>query len=261
MKLLNKVFKTHSSDFKCLQQNRYGVRLKFNLHEWEVEEMTENMCRKYLNCVQDQLGISINTVGTLKSEDVWCLPRSSDILDMSVTYTPTTREILRPLELIGNYEIFYKYIYRSRVNNYITKVVSLMVHGDNTTDKWFLLNAKASYECLVRMFENESLFQDIQNHKQAENINLWIGRSLNMFSTGLCNTVSKVKMNYAVKESVRKHINKYCDLGTYYKSVNGFDVHIDLKTGFDLPECIESCKARLELIDLMLNDLKEEQQC
>lgn len=260
MELFNKLFKRHSSDFKALQKTFQNTVLKFDLEEWELKHMTPHMCAKYFHYFEKQLGIWLSHGTSLINSPLYCSPRHRGLLDKDLTYSPSTRELMRPLELLTNYEKFYTEINKHPITQYVSACTNLINHSfsEKTSEKEILNEIWHVYDVLLDLFKDEDFFAKLKEHKQAIAINDWFNRSISPYAYGLCSVVEELSISEEIKEVLEDHISKYCDRSQYFNDVDGFALQADIIKGINFEKCIKACETRLELITLMLDDLNKE---
>ena len=259
MDLFNKIFKKHSSDFKALQESPQNTVLKFNLEEWELEHMTPRMCSKYLFLLGAQLGMDMGHCTSIVDYPTYCTPNRGVLLDKPLMYAPSTRELIRPLELLTNYQKFYTELRKHPITHYTSICTNLMSESfsEKTSEKYILTEIWHVYDVLLDLFKDEDFFTKLQKHKQAVAISKWFSRSIYSYAYGLCSVVEDLPISKEIEEVLLDHISKYCEKNQYFNDVDGFDLAENIAKGINFEICIKACEARLELIDLMLNDLKE----
>lgn len=230
MDLFNKIFKRHSSDFKALQEPFQNTVLKFNLEEWELEIMTPNMCSKYLCLLGSQLGINISHNTSIIDCPTYCTPNRGVLLGKPLMYSPSTRELIRPLELLTNYQKFYTELRKHPITYYTSVCTNLMSDpfSEKDSEKCILTEIWHVYDVLLGLFKDEEFFAKLQNHKQAAAISDWFSRSTHSYAYGLCSVVEDLPISEEIEEVLRDHISKYCESNQYFNDVDGFALEADI---------------------------------
>lgn len=249
--------KQHSSDYNLLVAHKSGdplPRLNFNLKEWELAELTTKHRALYSDCVVNQLNIyfPLEISDSLNNE----VEIPTFYANKVHYYKVSLEEVLNPGTIIYNYNRFIKQFYNTELGEICRKLndcteVVLLAHSVS----YMLKVTKDAYNLLIKLFENESLFTELYKNSCDEVIYRELDQVFDLWETGLCNVINHVKDD-KVGEELDIMVSKYCSGEEYFKNNQGFLRHYDTQH-INLPECIEACKVRLELIDLLEEDLND----
>lgn len=246
----------HSSDYELLiaheDANPLPI-LKFNLKVWEISDLSNPQLILYQRCVTHQLNIRINVIrcsvlGSTKVE-IPTFDKGVQIYDASL------KEMLAPHTIISNYHKFLKQFDATEFGRYMPNFTRYKHEIENAqclVD--VLMTAESVYKCLMQMFNNKEMFDELYNHEHYRSMYYAAEIMFGLWDTGLCYVVNDVR-NVDIQVEFKELLSNHCSENEYFKDNEGFMSHYSPQ-GIDLPRCIEACEVRLELINLLKTDLE-----
>lgn len=247
--------KQHSSDFKLITEHEKGAKLpilKFNLEEWEIANLETSHKRVYEKCVLNQLNIRFTfNIGYRLGNTSVSIPTFSDT---KRKYQASLDELLNPYTIIPNYHEFVDQFYAThfgKISYRLNGFKNYIKDADNVID--VIREVEEAYVFLIKLFKEEQVFTELHNHKHSYSMYLRVEQIFSLWETGLCFIIDRIR-NVVIKNELEKLIAKHCPEGEYFKDNEGFLKHYGSEK-INLEACIEACEVRLELINLIKEDL------